>query len=675
MSSGRHGERQRHGRAGGRRRQHERRRRSTSTTSTRANSANDGVNLDGLGAGTFTANSSSTIGGAAGIAFDLNGGSGDVTFAGAINNGAGATAEVTGAVGRRRHLQRRDQRHQRRRRRRQRRQQHRRRDDVQRRLEGPQHRRVGRRRVHQQRRPHAELHRRRPRRRRHDRPGHHRHHQRHADRHGHRQLEHDDDRPGAQHGRRPTSARAASTSSRSPPTARSTASTSTPRARAGGLTVTGNGGTCDSAVNCTGGAIQSSTGAGIDLTSVGGGVSLTRMSVNGGGDDGIRGATVNGLSLANSRVVSNGNAVGENGRRPHAAHRQRGHGEHDGRPARPRATCVIANTSGTLSAFNVTGSTFSLDERGHRRRRLQRPEQRHRRDDHEHHRQHVHRQQGRSLPGRRRTRAPRGTIGVTFTGNTLTTTAGADPDVIGGGITLAPSGGADMTFNVSNNNVQQAFDEAINLNLGTASTGAASMIGTINGNTVGTAGDVDSGSESGTGISVVSNGAGRHDGGRDEQPGVPVRQPVRDPPQPQGGQLEHEPDRHRQHGGEPRARSRSTASAWTPAPRRAAGRQRDDVRRGCPATTSSTRSRPRIADIRLRQRFNTTIRLPGYGGANTDTAAVNTFVAGNNGGAEVTSAQNVGRWRRRLRRRRGVRDAVTREEQACRSRSWARSRS
>jgi len=52
-------------------------------------------------------------------------------------------------------------------------------------------------------------------------------------------------------------------------------------------------------------------------------------------------------------------------------------------------------------------------------------------------------------------------------------------------------------------------------------------------------------------------------------------------------------------------------------------------------------------DIRLRQRFGTTIRLPGYAGANNDTAAVNAFVAANNDppGATpaptVSSAQNV----------------------------------
>jgi len=36
------------------------------------------------------------------------------------------------------------------------------------------------------------------------------------------------------------------------------------------------------------------------------------------------------------------------------------------------------------------------------------------------------------------------------------------------------------------------------------------------------------------------------------------------------------------------------------------------------------------ANIRVRQRNSSTVRLPGYGGANTDTAAVDTFLAGQN---------------------------------------------
>jgi Bacterial Ig domain/Bacterial cadherin-like domain len=63
------------------------------------NSANDGVNLDSLGTGTFSATSGS-IGGEAGIGFDVNGGSGAITYPGTFANGSGPlVAEVTGRTG------------------------------------------------------------------------------------------------------------------------------------------------------------------------------------------------------------------------------------------------------------------------------------------------------------------------------------------------------------------------------------------------------------------------------------------------------------------------------------------------------------------------------------------------------------------------------------------------
>ena len=43
-------------------------------------------------------------------------------------------------------------------------------------------------------------------------------------------------------------------------------------------------------------------------------------------------------------------------------------------------------------------------------------------------------------------------------------------------------------------------------------------------------------------------------------------------------------------------------------------------------------------DFRVRQRFGTTVRLPGYGGGATDTAAVVAFIQGRNTGAETGSA-------------------------------------
>jgi hypothetical protein len=64
-----------------------------------ANSAGDGINLDSLGNGTFSA-VTGDVGGAAGIGFDLNGGSGAITYPGAFANGSGLTAvELTGRTG------------------------------------------------------------------------------------------------------------------------------------------------------------------------------------------------------------------------------------------------------------------------------------------------------------------------------------------------------------------------------------------------------------------------------------------------------------------------------------------------------------------------------------------------------------------------------------------------
>ena len=130
----------------------------------------------------------------------------------------------------------------------------------------------------------------------------------------------------------------------------------------GSLVVAGNGGACTSAATCTGGAIQGSTGAGIDLTNVPGGASLTRMAVTGGQDDGIRATTVGtsgsaGLGLTSGFVSGNGNAVAERGldydnvRGPSSINSTTvtGSAEENAR---------IDTDNGTL-ALTVSGSTFS----------------------------------------------------------------------------------------------------------------------------------------------------------------------------------------------------------------------------------------------------------------------------------------------------------------------------
>jgi hypothetical protein len=63
-----------------------------------ASSTTDGINLAGLGSGTFSATGGS-ISGAAGYAIDLDGGSGNVTYPGGIADGSGGTADITGRTG------------------------------------------------------------------------------------------------------------------------------------------------------------------------------------------------------------------------------------------------------------------------------------------------------------------------------------------------------------------------------------------------------------------------------------------------------------------------------------------------------------------------------------------------------------------------------------------------
>jgi Bacterial Ig domain/Bacterial cadherin-like domain len=63
------------------------------------NSANDGINIDTIGTGTFSA-TSGDITGASGISFDLNGGSGKISYPGNIGNGSGTTAvDITNRSG------------------------------------------------------------------------------------------------------------------------------------------------------------------------------------------------------------------------------------------------------------------------------------------------------------------------------------------------------------------------------------------------------------------------------------------------------------------------------------------------------------------------------------------------------------------------------------------------
>jgi Ca2+-binding RTX toxin-like protein len=410
----------------------------------------------------------------------------------------------------------------------------------------------------------------------------------------------------------------------------------------GGLTVSGNGGTCTSAVTCTGGAIQNSTGAGINLTSVGGGVSLTRVSVNNGGDDGIRGSSVGGLSLANSVVLNNGNAVGERGIDMFDLTGSGGIASSSITGSSETNVRIENNTATALTAFNVTASTISntstvtgddgilvlndgagamsvsvtgstfTDNKG------------------------DHFQAASDADAS-------GSINAIFDNNTLDTTlngpSGGSPVIIGGGITINTSGTLDINFHVGNNSIQHAFDDAINLNLDPGSQAGANFVGTLTGNTIGTTGVLDSGSESSNTITFAAKGAGTATVSITNNTvrqysnayGIMVAATEGSPivNATVTGNVVKEPGTFALNG----IRVDAGATAGPPA----------DASTLCVTltgnnATGSAKAPPSDTDIRLRQRFGTTIRLPGYTGANNDTTTVNNFVSGNNTGSPTVSS-------------------------------------
>jgi hypothetical protein len=202
-----------------------------------------------------------------------------------------------------------------------------------------------------------------------------------------------------------------------------------------------------------------------------------------------------------------------------------------------------------------------------------------------------------------------------FTDSTLTPRV----TVIGGGITISPSGSADLTFTIASNNIQQAFDDAINLNLGTASTAAGSMVGTISNNTIGTAGQADSGSESSNTITVTSNGAGT-------TTVAVTNNVIRQYGNGYGILLDNKEGNSTLNGtvtGNNIDNPGTFAINGIHVSAGATSGPPIDSGFTCAAVTgnSVTNAGLATADIRLRQRFGTTIRLPGYTGAASDTAA------------------------------------------------------
>jgi hypothetical protein len=404
-------------------------------------------------------------------------------------------------------------------------------------------------------------------------------------------------------------------------------------AATGSFTVTGTGSAG------TGGTVQSMTGVGVLLDHASS-VSLSYVNVQNGGDDGIRGTAVNGFTLANSTLSANGNAVGENGldfiggltgTASISSSTVTGSAENG---------LIVTDGSGSLN-LTVTGSTFSntLTSVGNDGIHLDANDTaaitasvtgstfNHNRGDH--------------LQFATNASAT-GTNSITFSSNTLTgdrgtTYGGTD---LGGGVTISTDASSHTSFTLANNNVQGAVDSALKIDFGTNSTAAGTLSGTISGNTIGTAGTPDSGSSQTNGISATLQGSGTETVAITSNTvrqysanGINVLTRL-GAPTLNATITGNTVANHGTFATNGLLVQAGASSALPDAGLLCAGITSNSITgagKNDPADPTST-------DFRVRQRFSTTVRLPGYAGASTDTTAVINFIKGNNGSTPTGSA-------------------------------------
>jgi large repetitive protein len=361
----------------------------------------------------------------------------------------------------------------------------------------------------------------------------------------------------------------------------------------GGLTVSGSGS------SGTGGTIQNSTGAGVLLTATRS-PRFSWMNVQDSGADGIRGSAVSGFaSIANSTVTGSAenhlivtdssgslNLTVTGSTFSNTSSLTGNDGIH-----------LDANETAGITA-SVTGSTFSSNRGDHFQFATD--------------------------------ATASGTSNVTFSNNTLT----GGPGLLDAGVTISTDAGSDTSFTVANNSIQGAVSSAITIDLGTNSTAGGTLFGTISGNTIGTAAVSNSGSSQFNAITTYANGNGTL---TESITGNTVRQ-----------YANFAGIDARIRAGSPTLNATITGNTianpgvlGTNGIFVEAGAASGDGGLLCAGISDNSLTGSSAnggTDFRLRQRFNTTVRLPGYAGAAGDTAAVVAFAQGNNPGAETGSA-------------------------------------
>lgn len=387
----------------------------------------------------------------------------------------------------------------------------------------------------------------------------------------------------------------------------------------------------------SGGTIQGMSGDGVSLSSVRG-VHLSGMVIQGSGGSGVAGTGVTEFTLTGSTVSGNGNAPGEAGLEFDnllgvsgvASSTVTGSADDN---------VVVRNTSGNL-AFSIAGSTVSSNGASGN--------------------DGVHVDAlssasvavavtGSTFAANRgdhfqAAAAGNATLDVAFTGNVL---SGGHPSALGQGIVIgasAPLPGftGTVTYTLANNTINGAVSSAVITNLG-PSTAGASFSGSVSGNQIGTTGAALSCSTQGSGISLEAHGNGTHT--------VAVT----------GNTIRNCLDR----GVTVLANDGSGKFNLTVTGNSVAALVNGSSREGfflnagstslniyggvdshlvCLAlggagasANALTHGPSASGDIRTRQRFGTTVRLPGYAGGNTNIAAVTAFLSAQNGGASAVA--------------------------------------
>ncbi len=237
---------------------------------------------------------------------------------------------------------------------------------------------------------------------------------------------------------------------------------------------------------------------------------------------------------------------------------------------------------------------------------------------------------------------------LVFTGNTITN---AHPAVVsgGGGIRLTGGGAGSnptATYNISNNILRDSNGTAIGVTKGA---GTGTFTGTIDNNQIGVAGVTNSGSSGGSGISVILAENGTHTttvtnnqirqynnfgiivqaGGTATVGSGTLKATVTGNTISNPGTMVFAKNGFQLNSGTLPGETYQVCLTFG-----GAGALRNSLVGS--GTDGGT-------DFRLRQRQATTVRLPGYAGANNDDAAVVTFAQGNNnlGGTPTGSATNT----------------------------------